>query len=397
MESRGSSGHTALAWSLPAVLMLVGAMAVPVHADHVPPTEIRWACGFGGSGQTGHPSQCGINPVGGGFDVGEDGPVMWGDAWTKDDELILGLVVNGASYAVPVTMLDSHEIANIDVGGVAIAVTYCPLCGSGVAFLRDVVVDGTTTTLSFAASGFLYQDDLVMWDPQTETLWNQISGSPIGSLDGETVVRSHMDARLDTIPLLVATSAEWHESYPESLMLQKVRSAYGNPYGSYAESGDRCGLSSCAGTDGRLHPKELVIGVAGPYPIAFPVSTLTEPVVATLDGMTYVAVKAEGGGHRVLNGTGIGLTQSVAGWVDAEGDTWDLAANRDSAGDALAELPSLRLFWFAWEGHYPETILWTADGEAPPAEFDNGRLPGFYIPIVAGFLVLGALVYRWRR
>ncbi len=377
------------------------ASALPVAADHVPTRDIDWACGFGGSGSTGHPSNCGINPVGGGFEVGAEGPASWGESWTRPDQPVLGIVMDGDARAIPVIMLDSHEIANIEVAGQPIAVTYCPLCGSGVAFRREVAIAGETQTLTFAASGFLYQSDLVMWDPQTGTLWNQISGTPIGTLVGESVDRGHEDVRLETVPMVVTNSAAWSDAHPESVMLQKVRLSYGNPYGSYDEDGDRCGLGSCRGADGRLHPKELVIGVADPAPIAFPLFGLDAPgAVAQVEvaGRTLLATAAPAGGHRVLDATGLGLDNATGRWLDSEGHTWDLVANLNDAGASMPEVDSLRLFWFAWAEHYPDSELWQPSADAgQPLQKDNGKLPGFTIPIVAAFLVAGALAYRYRR
>ncbi len=75
-----------------------------------------------------------------------------------------------------------HEIVNDTVGGIAVTVTYCPLCNSGVAFKREL----DRRMLSFGTSGMLYADNLVMYDRQTESLWPQLTGqASIGMLTGK--------------------------------------------------------------------------------------------------------------------------------------------------------------------------------------------------------------------
>ncbi len=369
-------------------LMFVGTAT----AGHVPPQEIAWACGFGGGGTQGHPSNCGINPIGGGFEVGEAGPPVWGDAWTDGDEAVLGIVLGGEARAIPVVMLDSHEIANIVVGGIPVAVTYCPLCGSGVAFLREVTIAGQTQTLDFTASGFLYQSDLVMWDPQTGTLWNQILGESIASLLGEQVSPEHPDVALEVVPMLVTTWGAWHAEYPDAAMLQKVRASYSYPYGGYERDDRRCGLEGCRGADARLHPKELVLGLAEPGPIAFrtaAVDALGGVLLHSVGGRDLVVAGTPAGGHRVLDATGLGLSNGTGVWVDVDGVAWDLLANQAADGRSMEELPSLRLYWFAWAEHHPSTELWGAD-ESTAIKKDNGKLLGFTIPLVVGLLLAGA-------
>jgi Protein of unknown function (DUF3179) len=81
---------------------------------------------------------------------------------------VLALEINGDARAYPLAILMWHEIANDVVGGVPVAVTFCPLCDSGIVFER--VVDGTT--LDFGTSGKLYKSDLVMYDRQSHSLWS---------------------------------------------------------------------------------------------------------------------------------------------------------------------------------------------------------------------------------
>lgn len=375
-----------------AVLML--ALAGPAAAEHVSTGEIRWACGFNGSGQRGHPDGCGIDPIGG-EGVDSEGTPEWGPAWVDDDEPVLGIVVDGDARAVPVVMLDAHEIVNDRIGGRDVAITYCPLCGSGVAFDRTVFIDGATRTLTFAASGFLYQSDLVMWDPETSTLWNQITGSAIASLVDRRVEAVHHEATLATVPLVVTSWGEWREQHGGATMLQKVRAGYGSAYAGYDSSSGQCGLGTCIGVDERLHPKELVIGVTEPSPWAFPLFGV-QAAGGVVVHAGLVVTATPGGAHAVHDASGYEFTRMQDGWVDANGTRWNLQEGRSEHGATLPPVDSVRLYWFAWAEHHPDTDLWQPTNASSELERDNGKLLGFTIPIVAGVLLLIAIFWRRR-
>ncbi len=91
-----------------------------------------------------------------------------------DREPVIGLVVNGDARAYPLRIMMWHEIANDVVGGVPVAVTYCPLCNTAIVFERAV----NGVALDFGVTGKLRFSDLVMYDRQTESWWQQFSGRP---------------------------------------------------------------------------------------------------------------------------------------------------------------------------------------------------------------------------
>ena len=92
-----------------------------------------------------------------------------------ETEPVLSLEINGDARAYPLGILTRHEIANDVVGGVPVAVTFCPLCNSGIAYER--IVNGEAT--EFGVSGLLRNSDMVMYDRQTETFWQQFTGEGI--------------------------------------------------------------------------------------------------------------------------------------------------------------------------------------------------------------------------
>src|SRR5688572_23552989 len=91
-------------------------------------------------------------------------------AWPKPQEPVLALTIAGDARAYPLQILMWHEIVNDVVGGVPVAVTFCPLCNSALVFERRV----DSATLDFGTSGMLYKSDLVMYDRQSHSLWSQM-------------------------------------------------------------------------------------------------------------------------------------------------------------------------------------------------------------------------------
>ena len=140
-------------------------------------------------------------------------------------EPVLGLSVQGDARAYPIRILMWHEIVNDIVGGVPVAVTYCPLCNSGVVFDRRA--DGQL--LDFGTSGRLRHSDMVMYDRQTESLWQQFLGEAVvGALTGTV---------LDRLPVRLESLERFAERHPDGQVLvpgnPRAR-AYGrNPYVGY--------------------------------------------------------------------------------------------------------------------------------------------------------------------
>lgn len=112
---------------------------------------------------------------------------------------VLGVFKNGIAKAYPIKIMDQHEIVNDQFSDQAVTVTYCPLCGSGVAFLAEV--DGSKRV--FVVSGLLYNSDVLLYDKETESLWSQIMGKAISGQE------------LSTINLYWFA---WHAFHPDTLI-----------------------------------------------------------------------------------------------------------------------------------------------------------------------------------
>jgi len=142
-----------------------------------------------------------------------------------DSEPVIGLVIDGEARAYPLRILTWHEIVNDEIAGVPVAVTYCPLCNSAIAFDRRI--DGRV--LDFGTTGKLRHSDMVMYDRQTESWWQQFLGEGIvGAMTGK---------RLKPIPARLESFANFKKRAPAGKVLvpdDRAMRAYGrNPYRGY--------------------------------------------------------------------------------------------------------------------------------------------------------------------
>lgn len=140
-------------------------------------------------------------------------------------EPVIALVVNGKAKAYPLSVLIWHEIVNDEIGGVPVSVTYCPLCNAAIVFDRRV----GDKVLDFGTTGKLRRSDLIMWDRQTESWWQQFMG--------EAVVGEMTGTQLKVIPSRMESFERFQRRRPDGVVLkpnQPELRAYGhNPYVSY--------------------------------------------------------------------------------------------------------------------------------------------------------------------
>ena len=170
--------------------------------------------------------------------------------FVSDNDIVIGLQINGETKAYPLFILVWHEIVNDVVGGIPVAVTYCPLCFTNQVFERTV--NGEVT--EFGTSGKLYNSNLVMYDRNTDSQWSQAIGMAItGELTGHTLTR---------VPFDVAKWSDWKTLYPETLVLTTktghIRAYGSDPYGDYYT--DPQIIFPVENKDDRLHPKEIILG-----------------------------------------------------------------------------------------------------------------------------------------
>lgn len=140
-------------------------------------------------------------------------------------EPVIQLVLDGTARAYPLQVLTWHEIVNDEIGKTPFAVTYCPLCNASIVFDRRV----SGRTLEFGTTGKLRNSDLVMYDRQTESWWQQFTGTAIaGGLTGE---------KLNLIPSRIVSFSTFKRDHPQGAVLVPTDPSfrdYGrNPYAGY--------------------------------------------------------------------------------------------------------------------------------------------------------------------
>jgi hypothetical protein len=275
-----------------------------------------------------------------------------------------------------VQILIWHEIVNDVVGGVPLAVTYCPLCNSAIAFERER--DGTV--YDFGVSGLLRNSDLVMYDRQTESWWQQFTGEAIvGSLTGTV---------LEFVPASTVSFADFRAAHVSGLVLSRDTGFdrdYGrNPYVGYDETANPFLFEGEA--DGRLPPAERVVAVElNGETVAYPFSALTDRLVVedTIGGTPIVVFFQPGtasaldessiadsrdvGASAVFlpkaNGRALTFRREDGEIVDNETkSTWSIlgrAVDGPLEGTELDPVIHGDHFWFAWAAFRPDTRIWT--------------------------------------
>lgn len=284
--------------------------------------------------------------------------------WLSQDDRVIGVEINGEARAYPLRILNVHEIVNDEIGGRPVAVTYCPLCRSGLVFDRRV----SGETLTFGVSGKLLNANLVMYDRQTETYWSQLNGTAI--------VGSLVPRQLTLLPSSITTWREWREAHPDTRVLSRdtgiyPKATYGsNPYAGYAES-DRVGFGVDS-VDERLDPKTIVYGVTvGNSSRAYPESAIEEEDVVNdvVGGVPVLIVEdQEDGGISVfvreVDNESLRFTIEDGTLVDAAGGHWSFDGEAQTGphkGRQLDQLNSHGIFWFAWSEFHPETEVYPAN------------------------------------
>ena len=177
------------------------------------------------------------------------------DGWAArltDTEPVISLTVRGDARAYPLRVLIWHEIVNDTVGDLPVAITYCPLCNTALVFERRL----DQRNLDFGTTGKLRNSDLVMYDRQTESWWQQFTGEAIvGVLSGR---------HLRLIPSRLDAFARFRQRFPDGQVLipqnPNARNYGANPYVGYDASGHRPFLYDGTLPDG-IDPMERVVAV----------------------------------------------------------------------------------------------------------------------------------------
>ncbi len=234
--------------------------------------------------------------------------------WLENHDLVLGIVVDGKARAYPIRIMNWHEIVNDRIGQHAFVLSYCPLCGSGMAF---------DTNDRFGVSGMLYQSDVLLYDKRSESLWSQLMMQAVaGPRTGE---------KLQLMSIEHSIWSDWKKAHPNTSVLSHHtgyhRDYSRNPYAGYEDvSGTYFPVYN---HDDRLPAKTWVLGLGmGNHHLAWKLDDLKKSGSHQLQWRRHKL-------SITVNGEGVQI--------------------RDADSDTL--LPVTRLYWFAWAAFHPETEI----------------------------------------
>lgn len=281
------------------------------------------------------------------------------DAYIDVTETVIGLATGGEARAYPIKIMNWHEVVNDTVDGLPVAITYCPLCGTGVVFSR--LVEGNELTLG--VSGKLYKSNLVLFDNETGSYWTQIDGEAIlGPLHGK---------RLDWVPSHTVAWGDWVERFPRSLLLlpplpqceggrtgDSCRDYTIDPYRGYRDSTIVYDEFGGEYTDTILHPKAPVLGiVVGGVAMAYPLTVLETSLVVNdvLNRQPLVITYVNGSVQAFDSGDREFSPLPGPMMADESGGLWSRLHGESLSGERLPLVEAGNSMWFAWVEFHPGT------------------------------------------
>lgn len=293
-------------------------------------------------------------------------------------EPVFGISINGDSRAYPLRILDWHEMANDVVGGVPVSLAYCTLCGAGIAY------DGrapNAVSYTFGSSGFLFRSNKLMYDRQTRTLWNQLTGEPVlGKL-------AATDVKLNLLPVVLTTWKDWQTQYPDTKVLD-INTGHSRPYIPGAAYGDYFAAADTMfpvwQRSGILPAKERVYALnLGGVAKAYPVKNLSEKrVVNDKVGETSIVLVATrgvvtvegenrrigpvtydaGGEVRVYNRGAKNFSPGpdVSTVLDSAKRPWRITEEAliGPNSERAPRINGFLAYWFGWYSFFPKTLVY---------------------------------------
>ncbi|HLG23540.1 MAG TPA: DUF3179 domain-containing (seleno)protein [Candidatus Nanoarchaeia archaeon] len=245
--------------------------------------------------------------------------------WLPDGELGLGIVYKNESRFYPFRILVYHEIVNDFIQNDPILVTYCPLCFTGIGFIREI----GNEPVEFGVSGKLYNSELVMYDRMTDSYWPQTLGKAVvGPSTGKTIKK---------IPTDTVKWSDWKKVHPDTRVLSKdtgfSRNYDGsNPYGKKSDFIDINLQFPLENKDIRLDAYEIVYGIEinGKFK-AYKKSDLEK----------QIKIEDSVGGEKIT--------------IEFDKELKSAKAYKESGDQIVADT----LFWFAWGAFHPDTDIYT--------------------------------------
>lgn len=298
------------------------------------------------------------------------------DEWLDDREPVVFVQLHDETKAYPIQILMWHEIVNDTVGGEPLMVSFCPLCNTAIAFKRTF--DGQV--FDFGTTGRLRYSNLIMYDRQTETWWQQATGDAIA---GE-----HTGAQLEFYPASMISWNDFKTQYPDGLVLSREtgfsRNYGSNPYFGYDDINQTPFLFD-GSTPDQLPPMARVLTIdRNGEATAYPYDLLSEAKVINdkVGDLEVVIFWTEGtasalDANSIADGRDVGAAVAYSRVVDGvvldfefkDGKTFDLqtgsewnilgqAVAGEIQGKQLNPVVSINHFWFSWAAFKPETRIY---------------------------------------
>ena len=303
--------------------------------------------------------------------------------WLQPQDPVILVQIDGIARAYPTQILMFHEIVNDRIGDLPVAITYCPLCNTALAF--ESRIDGRD--LDFGTTGRLRYSNLVMYDRQTESWWQQATG--------DAIIGEFTGRQLNFIPAPLISWSDFRESFPSGEVLSRDtgrNAPYGrNPYAGYA-LGNLGGpfLFRGPATPNVLSPMEYVLTVdMESEAVTYPYDTLkavqivndtiagnevvvlwTPGTAGSLDASTVAGGRDIGSANvflRELNGEVLTFRSEDGKILDNQTDSeWNvlgLAISGELEDSQLQTVISINHFWFSWVAFRPDTRIY----QPPPS------------------------------
>ncbi len=270
------------------------------------------------------------------------------------DDLVFGVSINGDPRAYPLRTMGWHEMFNETIGGVPVALAYCTLCGAGILF--ETKVEGRDEPLILASSGFLYRSNKLMFDRQTDSLWNQFTGEPVSG----PLLNSGITLKIR--PVVITSWAKWRTQHPDTKALS-LETGHDRNYDSgfvYRQYFNSPNLMfpAIVRNEEQLRRKDYVFGIRETGAAkAWPLDAFKdEPVINdAIGGRNLVligdpetrTVRAYRRQNYVFERSG--RTNHLAG----PGGDWAIseAFLTSPDGEKLPRVPGHISYWFAWDGY----------------------------------------------
>ncbi|NND31828.1 MAG: DUF3179 domain-containing protein [Saprospiraceae bacterium] len=281
----------------------------------------------------------------------------------EDEDLVVGIKVGDQVRAYPHPILDYHEIVNDQIEDLYVAITYCPLTGTAIAWNRKI--EGEVH--SFGVSGLLYNNNLLPYDRSTESNWSQML---LTSVNGP-----YTGQKIETYPLVEMTWARWKVMFPNSEVLNTNTGFDRNyaiyPYGPYKTNHDQL-LFPVTNEDIRFPGKHRGLGIlVGNQAKFYGFRHFNEGrrlfntefagrdivVIGNMEENFLVAYRRTTEGNQLLRFSINTDDDPQVIMSDEGGSKWNVfgeAVSGPMQGARLLPITSYIGYWFSWAAFFPQ-------------------------------------------